>query len=448
MPAPASSSELALPLSDRARRTRVQPIGPLMAKAIADPSLISFAAGLVDYDTLPVDLVRTATDAVLRDAGPAALQYGMNAGDPDLRKWLVEHLAELEQTSPGELGVTPADVVVTTGSQQALYLLTDVLVNPGDLVICGGPSYFVYTGLLESVGADVRLVDVDEQGMNPASLAAVLDEIDDAGLLGKLKLVYVQSYYDNPTGVSLSADRRKPIVDLVRDAGRRAGHRVVLLEDAAYRELGYDAVANLPSLKRYDPENHFVASCYTFSKPLAPGVKTGYAFLPTDLVDPVLQQKGNHDFGSPNLCQQILARICTRGDYARHLEVVRAGYRIKRDAMLAALDQHLAGIDGVRYTRPAGGMYVWLTLPEHVDAGETGSLLPACLDAGVLYVPGHHCFAGEGGPANTVRLCFGTVDASRIADGVARLAGALRDVMDQLTPVRRRNSDRSLAASA
>ncbi|MEL7238352.1 MAG: PLP-dependent aminotransferase family protein [Planctomycetota bacterium] len=350
--------------------------------------------------------------------------------------------------SVSQLGVTPDDVIVTTGSQQALFLLTDVLVDPGDIVICGGPSYFVYTGLLESVGADVRLVDVDDHGMNPASLRRVISDIADAGQLHRLKLVYVQSYFDNPTGVSLAAERREPIVDLVREVGGRAGHRVLLLEDAAYRELGYEDTATLPSLKRYDTSNSFVASCYTFSKPLAPGLKSGYAFLPSDLVEPVLRQKGNHDFGSPNLCQQILARLCTSGDYAKHLEVVRAGYRAKRDAMLEALDRHLHPIEGVRFTRPAGGMYVWVTLPEAVDAGETGPLLPACLDAGVLYVPGHHCFAGDGGPTNTVRLCFGTVDLPRIYEGVARFARALRGVLDELTPVRRCDEKPSLAARA
>lgn len=426
-----------LPLSRKARRTVEQPISELITAAVGNPQLISFAAGLVDYDTLPISESRKGLEAVLSDDGDArrTLQYGTTAGDALLRGHLADHLAKLEGVAAEELGYGADDLVITTGSQQALYLISDVLIDEGDLVIAAAPSYFVYTGLLKSLGADVRTVPMDAGGMRMDALERLLDELTETGDIARLKLIYCQSYHQNPTGLTLASDRRERIVDLAREAGDRAGHRVLLLEDAAYRELG-DGIETLPSLKSFDHANSLVATCYTFSKPFAPGLKTGYAVLPEGLLEPILKQKGNHDFGSPNLCQRLLREAMADGSYGDHLAEVRTGYRLRREAMLNALDRHMpAGVAGVTWTQPTGGLYVWLTFPQHVSTSRGGGLFEACLENEVLYVPGAYCYAGADVSHNTLRLCHATVPFERIDEGIARLASAATQVMR--SPTRR-----------
>jgi 2-aminoadipate transaminase len=316
--------------------------------------------------------------------------------------------------------------IVTTGSQQGLYILSDILLNPGDLVITCAPSYFVYTGTLASFGADVRTVPIDENGMRTDLLADLLEHLDHEGQITRLKIIYVVSYYQNPSGLSISAERRKAMVELVRRYSRK--NRILIIEDSAYRELRYDGPA-LPSIKSFDPDNQHVALAMTFSKSFSAGLKTGYLFVPEDLVDPILQQKGNHDFGSNNLSQQLIHRALVGGVYQEHVENVRQAYRPKRDAMLEALEEHLRplGTDA-HWIRPAGGLYVWLTLPEGFDTRRGGELFERCIRKGVLYVPGDYCFAPQADrptPKNHMRLSFGVVDIPSIREGIRRLAEAV-----------------------
>jgi 2-aminoadipate transaminase len=206
------------------------------------------------------------------------------------------------------------------------------------------------------------------------------------------------------------------------------GHRILILEDAAYRELRYDGT-DLPSIKSYDAENRYTILAQTFSKPFAPGIKLGYTAMPTDLAEPVLRQKGNHDFGSSSLCQQIALEAMESGRYQHHVEELRQAYRIKRDAMVSAVRKYLVGAyPDVRYVHPHGGLYVWVTLPEGIDTSRSGKLFSAALERGVLYVPGDYCFGEESLSKNQLRLSFGQVALEKIGLGVERLAAALGDV--------------------
>jgi 2-aminoadipate transaminase len=191
-------------------------------------------------------------------------------------------------------------VCLTTGSQQLLYLLGEVLFDPGDIVIAEAPSYFVYHSLLQSHGARVLTVPVDEHGMDTGALEALLERLRRSGELPHVKVIYTVDYFQNPTGLTLSVERRKKLVELAKRYS--TAHRILILEDAAYRELRFDG-PDLPSVKSFDPTNEYVAYTSTFSKPCAPGLKTGYALLPPDVMDPVLHLKGSHDFGSTNLAQ-------------------------------------------------------------------------------------------------------------------------------------------------
>jgi len=277
--------------SDRARRTHRQPISYLMAQAVTNPDLISLAAGLVDYDTLPAAEVRQLVDELLADpqAARAALQYGTTPGLRELREALLEHLAALDGVRPGQLAATPDDVIVTTGSQQLLLILTDVLVDPGDIVITAWPSYFVYAGVLGAAGARIHAVEIDEDGIRPDALAAKLSAIEAAGELPQVKLIYVMSCHQNPTGITLAPQRGPALLEVVRRYSR--DHRILLVEDAAYRELTYEG-DRPPSIKRHDVDNEWVALTQTFSKPFAPGFKIGYGLLPHDLAEAVILQPG------------------------------------------------------------------------------------------------------------------------------------------------------------
>ena len=421
---------LPLPLSQKAARTREQPINYLIDVAMTRPGLISFAAGLVDRDHLPVEDVRRLTAGLLDDpaVGKVVLQYGTTHGLASLRARLLEHNARLDGVAPAEVGLTPDHVVLTTGSQQALYLIADVMVDPGDIVLAVAPSYFVYTGTLTSLGADVRTVGMDAGGMKidgPDGVDARLQQLEEAGEIDRVKFVYAQTYHDNPTGLTLAADRRPQLLDLARRWSDKLGRRLLVVEDAAYRELNYDADPP-PSLKSLDTGNTLVAQCQTFSKPFAPGLKLGYCVLPGDLVGPILQQKGNHDFGGANLTQHLADRALADGTYEKHVARLIAGYRPKRDAVLAALDRHLGTVAGVSWTRPTGGLYVWLTLPAGCDTRREGPLFADCLDRGVMYVPGDYCYTQADPPTHELRLSFGHVLPDQIELGIKRLSAAIR----------------------
>lgn len=416
--------------SARAMRARVQPISFLMAQGVENPDVISLAAGLVDYETLPAAKIAALVDQTLADpaAARAALQYGTTAGYEPLRHALLAHAARLDGWQPGEMNLTADDVVVTAGSQQLLFILSDVLIDPGDIVITSWPSYFVYTGTLEALGAEVRCVDMDADGMIPDSLDAVLSALADAGDLRHVKIVYVVSYHQNPTGITLAEHRRERIAEIVRKYSR--GHRILLLEDAAYRELTFEGDPPA-SMKRFDPSNEYIAVLQTFSKPFAPGLKTGYGLLPRDLVDPVVLQKGNHDFGSANFCQHVIARAMDQGVYARHVAALCRVYAAKRDAMLDALDEHLGDLPGCTWTRPSGGLYIFMTLGETFETHAEGPLFKRAIEEGVLYVPGEYCYGPDPTrtvPRNTIRLSYGVCPIEQIPTAIAALARAIRAV--------------------
>lgn len=416
-------------LSKKSERTQDQPISYFMQQAVENPRLISLAAGLVDADSLPAAEVKAAADWILGDPARAraALQYGTTPGHGPLRDILVERTAQMDQLKPSDMGLSPANTIVTTGSQQLLYLLSEALLDPGDIVITAAPSYFVYQGTLHSMGVRTITVPCDADGMDTDALAELLRRLNRSEL-ARLRLVYVVDYFDNPTGATLSLPRRRQLMELVRRYSR--DHRIFVLEDAAYRELRYDG-ADLPSIKSFDPHNEHVILAMTFSKPCSPGLKTGYAFVPPELREPILRLKGNHDFGSNNFTQQLLHRLLDSGAYDRHVQELRRVYSHKRDVLLDALATEFAPETGVHWFRPDGGMYVWMTFPDDVNTGPSGSLMPQALEAGVLYVPGQFCYISGGNgrvPTNEARLCFGVVHEDGLVEGVRRLGRAYQAV--------------------
>jgi 2-aminoadipate transaminase len=435
-----SVSDVNFRFSARALRTGAQPISYLMAQAVDNPDLISLAAGLVDYPTLPTEEAALLLVNILKGSGQTepnslalgkiAMQYGTTQGHAQLRQLLLEHLANLDDVTPQQLGATADDVVVTTGSQQLLFMLTDVMVDPGDIVITPWPSYFVYTGTLKTFGAEVRSVDIDDNGVIPEKLDALLGELKASGDLGRVKIVYIVDYHQNPTGITLSAERRPQILEIVKRYS--IDHRILILEDAAYRELTYEGFPP-PSIKKYDTTNEYVALAQTFSKPFAPGLKTGYGLMPSAVVEAVINQKGNHDFGSSNLCQHLLLMAMQSGVYQSQVQRLCDAYTVKRDAMLESLQEHLGDFcaDQTHWTRPTGGLYVYLTLPPEMDTSRNGPLFTRCLAEGVIYVPGNYCYPDDPTrqiPSHHMRLSFGVPTIDQVREGIARLAKAIKAV--------------------
>jgi 2-aminoadipate transaminase len=415
-------------LSQRWQWGSKQPISFLMEQAVQNPSVISLAAGLVDQTTLPDVEVRTACEALLADRtlAPQALQYGTTQGAERLRKQLVRHLAELERCAPEELGIAPEQMILTTGSQQLLSLVGEVLLDPGDVVLVAAPTYFAYLGTLNGLGARIIPVAADADGMRTDALETELRSLDRAGDLPRVKLLYIVSYYENPTGISLSAERRRAVVEIARCWSRH--QRIFVLEDAAYRELRYDG-PELPSVWSFDGDCQTVILAQTFSKSFSPGLRVGFGVVPRELVTPICDRKGNEDFGSANFNQHLLATIFERGLYAGHGQLLRETYRSKRDAMLAAADRYFGKLKGVTWVHPHGGLYVWMSLPAEITTGFESPLFHRATQVDqVMYVPGEVCYAGpvETRPRHQMRLSYGTQSIEGIDEGMKRLASAVK----------------------
>jgi 2-aminoadipate transaminase len=414
-------------LSRRAGFAAGQPISELMRLALARPELISLAAGFVDQESLPVAETQQAVAALLADAGQAeaALQYGTNAGYLPLREAVLKRF--LAGEGPGCQASPPRveQVVLTAGSNQLLHLVGEVLFDPGDLVICAAPSYFVYLGLLAGLGVVSVGVEIDDEGFIPEALEQELARREKAGQLDRVKAIYVTSYFDNPSSVTLSLARRAAIVEIAKRWSRRS--KIYVIDDAAYRDLRYSG-DDLPSLRSFDSDGDTVVVAETFSKSFSPGIRVGWGILPPALVEPVSNQKANIDFGSPNFNQHLMAAVLGQGLLEPHITALRHSYRAKLSAMLQAMDEHLAGISGASWRIPKGGLYVWLRVPEGIDTGQNGSLIEHALNEGVLYVPGEYCYPVEGQPRRTdrIRLSFGVQSAKNIRRGIEALARAIR----------------------
>ncbi len=407
------------------------PISRLMARTLDRPELISLAAGFVDPDTLPVGPTKAALDRLVTDERRlrAALQYGTTVGLMSLRRQLAERLLAADGRSDLDPDVIAGRIVLSAGSNPLLFLISDALLDPGDIVLCAAPSYFVYLGLAGGLGARAVGVESDDDGIVPEAVEDELRRRQRAGERRRVKAIYVTSYYDNPAGRSISGRRRDELIDIVRRWSRE--QTIVLIEDAAYRELRYEG-DDEASLWARDRDGSQTAHVGTFSKSFSPGVRVGWAVLPPSLFGPVTSQKGHMDFGSPTFNQYLIDTVLREGLYDPHVETLRQSYRDKLGAMIDVVAEHLGPL-GARWRRPRGGLYLWVELPEGIDTGLNSSLFNRALDEGVLYIPGELCFPAEGACRSTagLRLCFGIPSTEQIRRGVAALGRAIRKELAQ-----------------
>jgi len=421
-------------------------ISRLMAEALARPDMVSLAAGFVDQATVPVEATREAIEALWSDPARAraALQYGTTIGHLPLREAILAQLTAADGAAgtketlpflPSDSVGTPRksghsaaldQIVITAGSNQLLHLVADTLLDPGDIVLCAAPSYFVFLATLTNVGARTIGVATDEEGIVPEALEEELSRRAAAGELARIKAIYVVSYYDNPMGVTTSLVRRQRLLEIARQWSREG--TIYVIEDAAYRELRYYG-EDVPSLLALDGEDERVIHAGTFSKPYSPGIRVGWGILPRRLVEPVIAQKGNVDFGSPHFNQVLMATAMELGLFERHVAAIRESYRRKLDATLEVAEAELKPL-GVGWIRPSGGLYVWMKLPDSIDTGVEGPLFRRAAADGTLYVPGECCYPQEGCPRrrNTLRLSFGVPSIEEIRRGIKALAGAIGSI--------------------
>lgn len=416
-------------LSQLARRTPRPAISWLMELTLARPELISLAAGFTDNESLPVDETRALLDDILRSprAGRPALQYGSTNGDPQLRELTARHLTCCD--NPAARPTAAVDLaqrmLITSGSQQLLYIITEALCDEGDIVLVEDPTYFVYLGITASRGLRSRGVRLLEDGIDLEHLEQVLEELKQSGELPRVKLLYLVSYFQNPTGRTTSLEKKSAALALLKRYERAAGHAIYLLEDAAYRELRFAGDDVPSSLATRDADRVIYAG--TYSKPFATGARIGFGVMPREVFDAASRIKGNHDFGTSNLLQQLLSRALATGAYEEHLPALRKRYAAKAATMVRAVRAQFP--ESVDWAEPRGGLYVWAALPSSVKSGVKSKLFNTALKNKVLYVPGELCYCEDRArrkPNRELRISFGGAREDAIPEGIQRLATAMR----------------------
>ena len=355
------------------------------------PEVTSFAGGLPSPETFPVERMRAAFDAVLSREGKVALQYGPSDGYAPLREWIADSL------SVDGSCITPDQVLMVSGSQQGLDLIGKVLIDEGSKVLVETPSYLGALQAFSLYGPEFVSLPTDEHGLVPASIAEVGADA---------RLLYALPNFQNPTGRTLSVERRSALVEACARLG------LPLIEDDPYGALSYRAEP-LPKMLNMNP--HGVIYMGSFSKVLTPGIRLGYVVAPAPLARKMEQAKQAADLHTAQLTQMVVHEVIRDGFLARHIPTIRTLYANQCQAMLDALDEFFPA--GVTWTRPEGGMFIWVTLPAHMDSAE---LLQAALQKNVAFVPGGPFYANAP-EQNTFRLSGGTVAPERIRAGVAVL---------------------------
>jgi 2-aminoadipate transaminase len=412
-------------LSALARRTPEPAISWLMQLTLDRPKLISLAAGFTDNESLPVDEAAEILHDVLKPGkrGRAALQYGSTAGDPRLRDRTLRRIEKLDGRSSG---YSADNVLITHGSQQLLYILTEALCDAGDIVLVEDPTYFVYLSILESHGIRARAVRLTADGLDIEDLERVLNDLKRKGELKRVKMLYQVTYFQNPTGWTSPFERKAAALELLRKYERAASQPIYLLEDAAYRELRF-AGEDVPSALAVRAHGHRVLYAGTYSKPFATGARVGFGILPEPVRSAALRIKGNHDFGTANLLQQLLLRALETCKYETHLVEIQRRYKRKAQLMTSAIEGHFPS--SVEWMHPVGGLYVWATVPRKLTSGVKSKLFRSALKRDVLYVPGELCYADDPTrrkPNRDMRISFGGATDADIPVGITRLGSILR----------------------
>ena len=392
--------------SQRALGTPRSAIRELL-KLTEKPEIISFAGGLPDPETFPhEELAEIAADE-LRGHYRNVLQYGLSEGSQTLRRAVIDWLR------PQGLDLSLNQVLVTTASQQGLDLLAKAFLDPGDVVFCGLPTYLGAIQSFSLFQADKIGVPLQEDGMD---LDVLEEQIAEARRVDKvLKAIYVIPDFQNPAGITMSLEKRKRLLEIARQED------LLIFEDNPYSQLRFAGEA-VPTLKSMD-ENGRVIMLFTLSKVLSAGLRLAFLIAQEDLIEILLRMKQASDLCTSKLTQHLAARYIKDYGMEDHLRILRERYRAKRDAMIAALEKYMPTEEGITWTRPDGGLFLWVRLPEVIDTEE---MFPRALEHKVAYVIGR-AFYVDGGGKNTMRLSFSVNSEDEIEEGIKRLCQVVRE---------------------
>jgi 2-aminoadipate transaminase len=378
-----------------------------LLKVTRRPEIISFAGGLPAPQTFPVKELEEISCQLLREKGATALQYGPTEGEAPLRDELAKWLSHEKASIKAE------NILITTGSQQGLDIVSKVFLDPNDIVVMELPTYIGGLQTFTSYRAKMLGVPQDNHGMRTDLLETLLTKLAKKGK--KPKFIYVVPDFQNPSGVTMTLERRKELLQLAYK------FEIPILEDSPYRDLRFAGQA-VPAIYSLDTENQVIV-LGTFSKLLCPGLRLAWIIAPTEWMDRMIVAKQGMDLCSPSYTQLIVAEFLKRGYLQAQVESIRKLYATKREAMLAALRKHMPR--GVRWTEPEGGLFLWVQLPKRMSAT---ALFPKAIENKVAYVIGSafHC---NGKGLNTMRLNFSYPSEEQIDEGVRRLAKMIKENM-------------------
>ncbi|KRK25149.1 aminotransferase, class I II [Apilactobacillus kunkeei DSM 12361 = ATCC 700308] len=374
-------------------------------KVAGDPEIISFAGGLPAPELFPVKEMHEAADKVFEKHGAEALQYTAAIGNPHLRELIVDRM----QTNK-EVTTTVDNVCITTGSEQSIDLVAKMMVDKGDVILVEKPTYLCALDVFRSYGAKVVGVDMDEDGMKMDVLEEKLNQYPDT------KFIYTIPNFQNPTGRTMTAERRAKMVELAE------AHGVTILEDDPYGEIRYSGVA-VPPVKHFD-KNGTVVYMNTFSKILAPGMRLGWIVADKKFIDMFVVMKQSADLHSDNLSQFIVAQYMEDNDLDKHIKAISDVYYDRASLMLKEIDEQFPA--GVKHSNPEGGMFIWVEVPGNVN---TMDLFNNCVKHNVAFVPGEPFYPDEVIPG-TFRMNFSNMKEDQIHEGVRRMAAAIDEMMN------------------
>ena len=399
---------MAVALASRMEHLRASEIREIL-KITQRPGMISFAGGLPAPEFFPVDEMKAVSERVLTEHGCKAMQYSTTEGDPRLRQWIARRMRERHGAE-----VEADGIMITSGSQQGLDLTGKILLDEGDVVLCESPTYLGAIQALKAYGPRFVEVPTDDDGLDVEELDRLLTRTE------RVKMVYVIPDFQNPSGRTWSLERRQRFMEVV------SRHGVPVAEDCPYRDVRFEG-EHLPTLKSLDRDG-LVIFLGTFSKIFCPGLRLGWLAAAPRLFEKFVMVKQGADLHTSTLSQLLLADYVHTYDIDENIARIRECYRARRGVMLDAMDRELPA--GIRYTRPSGGLFLWVELPEELNARE---LLDACLAREVAFVPGG-AFFPNGGHENTFRLNYSNMPEDRIVEGIRRLAGAVREMIDSTVP--------------
>jgi 2-aminoadipate transaminase len=393
--------------AERTRVMRSSAMRDLMA-ITARPEVISLAGGLPDTSTFPPESFAAHMTRIAQESSAAALQYGPTEGFERTKECIAQVMA-CE-------GMTPdiEDILVTTGGQQAIDLITKTLVDPGDAVICEGPTYPGAVPVFCSYQAETIQVGMDSEGMLVEEVAEVIDGLAAAGR--RPKFIYSVPTFQNPAGVTLSAERRHALVALARE------REVLLVEDNPYGMLRYEGEPTDPLYKLDGGD--YVVYLGTFSKILSPGIRVGWILAPPPVMEKIVLGKQATDLCTSTLTQYFVAEFFAAGRWREYIESLIGLYRVRRDAMLESLERHFPA--EAAWTTPEGGLFVWATLPDFID---TSDLLARALRDNVAFVPGAAAFV-DGRGHNSMRLNFSGSNEGEIREGIRRIGRVVAEQVE------------------